>query len=192
MWLKSLETIIEGQTEKVSQRLYYLGKYTAGEPKEAISGLLLMETAEAYKQAKRILSDRFGNPFLIADAYPPFSVFCCFLQRESRIACNPVTTVKQKEVSREDPDKERKTNGFRRRIHKDKVNAFATESHEMANSNGQNRKERKSEAPPCPLCKAAHDLDVCKLFLKKSLTERRDLIKANALCLGCLRWGHMK
>jgi len=199
VWLKSFETIIEGQTEKVSQRLYYLGKYTAGEPKEAISGLLLLETAEAYKQAKRILSDRFGNPFLIADAYqkkinewpnippndgishrkfsdflihchmvmnsvkylnvlddpdenqrmvrklprylvdrwsqevdrqlnkdedqrlgdvsqfvategesgyPPFSVFCRFVQRESQIACNPITTVKQKEeFSREDPDK---------------------------------------------------------------------------------------
>ena len=62
----------------------------------------------------------------------------------------------------------------------------------MANSNSQNRKERKSEAIPCPLCKAAHDLDVCKQFLKKCLAERRDLIKANALCLGCLKWGHMK
>ena len=69
VWLKSFVTIIEGQTERVFQRLYYLGKYTAGEPKEAISGLLLLETAEAYKQAKRILSNRFGNPFLIADAY---------------------------------------------------------------------------------------------------------------------------
>ena len=44
VWLKSFQTIIEGQTEKVSQRLYYLGKYTTGEPKEAISGLLLLET----------------------------------------------------------------------------------------------------------------------------------------------------
>jgi len=69
IWLKSFETIIEGQTEKVSQRLYYLGKYTTGEPKEAISGLLLLETEEAYKQARKILSDRFGNPFLVADAY---------------------------------------------------------------------------------------------------------------------------
>ena len=67
--LKSFETIIEGQTEKVSQRLYYLGKYTTGEPKEAISGLLLLETEDAYKQARKILSDRFGNPFLVADAY---------------------------------------------------------------------------------------------------------------------------
>ena len=120
--------------------------------------------------------------------YPPFSVFCRFLQRESRIACNPVTTVKQKEeVSREDPDNGRKTNGFRRRTHKDKVNAFATESHEIANSNSQNRKERKPEPIPCPLCKAAHDLDVCKQFLKKSLAETN--AEANALCLGCLKRG---
>ena len=29
-------------------------------------------------------------------------------------------------------------------------------------------------------------------FLKKSLAERRDFIKTNALCLGFLKWGHMK
>ena len=29
-------------------------------------------------------------------------------------------------------------------------------------------------------------------FLKKSLAERRDFIKMNALCLGFLKWGHMK
>ena len=62
VWLKSFETIIEGQTQEVSQRLYYLGRYTSGKPKEAISGLLLLDTAEAYKQAKKILADRFGNP----------------------------------------------------------------------------------------------------------------------------------
>ena len=203
IWLKSFETIIEGKTEKVSQILYYLGKYTTGEPKEAISGLLLLETEDAYKQAKKILSDRFRNPFLVADAYrkkinewpkippndgtslhkfsdflihcqtatntddpdenqrmvrklprylvdrwsrevdrwlnkdedqprseitssearkgevgyPPFSVFCRFLQRESRIACNPVTTARlqKEEVVKEDLDKGRKANGFNRR-----------------------------------------------------------------------------
>ena len=31
--------------------------------------MLLLETTEAYKQAKKILSDRFGNPFLVANAY---------------------------------------------------------------------------------------------------------------------------
>ena len=285
-WLKSFETIIEGQTEKVSQRLYYLGKYTTGEPKEAISGLLLLETEDAYKQARKILSDRFGNPFLVADAYrkkinewpkippndgtslrkfsdflihcqtatntmkylkvlddpdenqrmvrklprylivrwsrevdrwlnkdddlrhseetssdvrkgemdyPPFSVFCRFLQRESRIACNPVTTVRpqKEEVAKENSDKGRKLNGFNRRK-PPSFNALATESHEVTDSNINGRKEKKSEATSCPLCKASHDLDVCKQFLKKSVAERRDFIQANALCLGCLKWGHMK
>ena len=53
----------------MSQRLYYLEKYTTGEPMEAISGFLLLETSDAYKQAKKILSDRYGNPFLVAEAY---------------------------------------------------------------------------------------------------------------------------
>ena len=49
--------------------------------------------------------------------YPPFSVFCRFLQRESRIACNPVTTARlqKEEVVKEDLDKGRKANGFNRR-----------------------------------------------------------------------------
>ena len=75
---------------------------------------------------------------------PAFSAFCRFLQRESRIACNPVTTVRpqKKEVVKE----ERKSNGFSRRK-PPKFNALATDSHEVADSNaGNNRKEKKTEA----------------------------------------------
>ena len=68
-WVKSFKTIIEDQTHKAAQRLFYLGKYTAGEAREAINGFLSLETSEAYTDAKKVLSDRFGNPFLIADAY---------------------------------------------------------------------------------------------------------------------------
>ena len=49
VWLRSFETIIEGQTEKVSQRLHYLGKYMIGETKEVISGFLLLEIENTYK-----------------------------------------------------------------------------------------------------------------------------------------------
>ena len=285
VWLKSFETIIEGQTDEVLQRLYYLGKYTAGEPKEAVSGPLLLETEDAYKKARKILSDWLGNPFLVADAcrekinewpkippddgtslrklsdfltycqkatstmkylnvlndpdenqrkarklprylidrwsrevdwlnkdeeqrqsgrassnvarvqmgYPPFSAFCSFLQRESRIAYNPVTAVRpqREEVAGDNFDKGWKPKGFNIRK-PPRFSTFATDSHEIANSNTQSRKEKKSEATLCPLCKAPHDLDVCKQFLKKSLAKRRDLIKTNTLCIGCLRWKHMK
>jgi len=124
--------------------------------------------------------------------YPPFSVFYRLLQREFRIACNPVSTVRpQKEVLKENFDKERNSNGLNKRK-PPRSNALATESHKVTNSNTNSRKEKKSEAISCPLCKTSHDLDVCKQFLKKSAAERRDIIKANALGHGCLKWGHMK
>ena len=55
----------------MSQSLYYLGKYTTKESKEAVSGLLLLETLDAYKETKKILSDRYGNLFLVAEALKP-------------------------------------------------------------------------------------------------------------------------
>ena len=41
----------------------------AGEAREVINGFLSLETSEVYTNAKKVLSDRFGNPFTIADAY---------------------------------------------------------------------------------------------------------------------------
>ena len=124
--------------------------------------------------------------------FPPFSVFCHFLQRASRIACNPVTTARlqKEEVIKEVLDKGRKSNGFNRRK-PSRFNALTTKSHEVTDSNTDSRKERKSEATSSPLCKAPHELNVCEKFLK-SIAERRDFVKVNALCLGCLKWGHMK
>ena len=65
---------MERGTDSPSQRLYYLGRYTTGEAKEAIRGLLALDSEHAYRdasyrEARKILSDRFGNPFLVANAY---------------------------------------------------------------------------------------------------------------------------
>ena len=69
LWIKSFETFIERKTKDPSERLYYLGKFTADEAKESISGLLPLDSEEAYVEAKRILASRFGNPFLVSNAY---------------------------------------------------------------------------------------------------------------------------
>ena len=68
-WLKSFETIIESQTVKVEERLYYLGCYTAGDAKEAIKGYKNQNSADAYKTSKEILFRRYRNPFEVASAY---------------------------------------------------------------------------------------------------------------------------
>ena len=68
-WIKSFETFTEKKTKNPSERLYYLGKYTAGEANEAISGLLTLDNTGEYSKARKIFTDRFGNPFIVADAY---------------------------------------------------------------------------------------------------------------------------
>ena len=68
-WKKSFNTIVERRTDSSSQRLYYLGRYTKGEGKESISGLFALDSEDAYLEARKILSDRFGNPYLVANAY---------------------------------------------------------------------------------------------------------------------------
>jgi hypothetical protein len=68
-WVKSFETFIERKTTDPSERLFYLGRFTSGEAREAINGLLPLNTEQAYTKAKKILSCRFGNPFLVSNAY---------------------------------------------------------------------------------------------------------------------------
>ena len=75
-----------------------------------------------------------------------------------------MTTGRQREeVSKEDSVKGKNTHSFWRKLHK--VSAFATDSHEVRISEIDNRKERTAEAIRCPICKAAHNLDVCRRML---------------------------
>ena len=44
-------------------------RYVSGPAKEAISGLFLQNSTEAYERAWKILDERFGHPFVVAKAY---------------------------------------------------------------------------------------------------------------------------
>ena len=68
-WIKSFETFIERKTRIASERLYYPSKYTTGEAREAVSSLLALDNVDAYDKAKKILRNRFGSQFIVADAY---------------------------------------------------------------------------------------------------------------------------
>ena len=52
-----------------AMKLYYLGEYTTGKAQTMINGLLGLQTEDAYKRARNILNDRFGNPFKVYEAY---------------------------------------------------------------------------------------------------------------------------
>ena len=64
-WQKLFDAIIERETDSNSHRLFYFGKYTAGDDEEAISGLITLDNS----QARNILKGRIGNPIVVAEAY---------------------------------------------------------------------------------------------------------------------------
>lgn len=238
-----------------AERLYYLGRYTKGEAKEAIEGLMSLDTSQAYANAKMMLQTRFGNTFSISNAYrrkvndwpkipnadgqglrkfsdflenckaamrelkylsilddpeenhkmlrklpsylvsrwgrivdqslnteegyPPFSEFCKFLRVESRIACNPITSLRgiKYEV------KTATFVPFRKKT--PAISSFATGVTDC-DTKPANRIKNKQ----CPLCDFSHDLDTCKKFLDMSLEKRKDFARSKGLCWGCLEYGH--
>jgi hypothetical protein len=68
-WLTVFESIIEERPISSNQKLIYLAKYTTGEAKEAIQGYLSLRSPEAYDRAKNVLMERYGDKYLIYDAY---------------------------------------------------------------------------------------------------------------------------
>ena len=60
---------MERRTDSPLQHLYYLRRYTTSKAKEAICGPLALDSEHAYCETRKILSERFGNPFLVANAY---------------------------------------------------------------------------------------------------------------------------
>lgn len=68
-WIKSFEIFITRKTKDPSESLYYLGKYTKNEVKEAVSGPLSLYSVDAYDKTTRILTSRFGNHFMAANAF---------------------------------------------------------------------------------------------------------------------------
>ena len=122
--------------------------------------------------------------------YPPFSVFYDFLKHEARIACNPVTMmrVEQEEGKVETSQQKNSKFGCNARKGSSGAKSFATGSEEISRR-GQGDKKQPER---CHLCKNNHNLDECDRFKMMSFVERMDLIKSNGLCIGCLRYGHMK
>ena len=68
-WSSAFDALIEEDAVKPSHKLYHLGEYTTGRAQTMISGLLGLQTEDAYHRARKILKDRFGDPFKVYEAY---------------------------------------------------------------------------------------------------------------------------
>ena len=68
-WVSAFDALIEEEAVKPAHKLYYLGEYTSGSAQKMINGLLGLQTEDTYMRARKILQDRFGDPYKIYEAY---------------------------------------------------------------------------------------------------------------------------
>ena len=67
-FIRSFENLIENKTSSPSARLYYLVQYTTGQVRELMRSCLPMRDDEGYREARKLLLERFGQPYKIACA----------------------------------------------------------------------------------------------------------------------------
>ncbi|XP_070541637.1 uncharacterized protein [Ptychodera flava] len=68
-WESSFNSLIESRTQSPDERLNLLSQHLSGEPKSMVSSYLLLQTEEAYIQAKAELKQRYGNNTIISKAF---------------------------------------------------------------------------------------------------------------------------
>ena len=129
--------------------------------------------------------DRCGN-------YPEFAEFVSFMQKEARIANNPISSV----IAMRSQDQSQKTNhNVNRDARRPVGTALATKTHEESTQRFQVQKRgellTKKIDKPCNLCsKVGRYLDRCPEFVSKTPNDRKEFIRNNGICFGCLKKGH--
>lgn len=68
-WKMSFMTLIDRKPLPVSEKMFYLKNYLAGEARKAVEGFFYRDTEDAYNGAWNVLQDRYGNPFIVQKAF---------------------------------------------------------------------------------------------------------------------------
>ncbi len=68
-FIRAFENLIERKTNSWSSRLYYLVQYTSGQVQELMRSCLSMREEEGYREARRLLLERYGQAYKIASAF---------------------------------------------------------------------------------------------------------------------------
>ena len=67
-WFNAFETLISTRNIPKNERIFYLRKYLSGPARDCVQGLLSLCSEDAYDDAWKMLKERFGSDFVIANA----------------------------------------------------------------------------------------------------------------------------
>ena len=68
-FITAFDSIIVNNVHTDKDQLFFLEKYTSGSTNEAIKRFLATNSDTAYKEARKLLEQRYGNPVVVAENY---------------------------------------------------------------------------------------------------------------------------
>ncbi|MCG7878635.1 MAG: DUF1759 domain-containing protein, partial [Candidatus Thiodiazotropha endolucinida] len=68
-WKAAFNTLIDQRKIPEGERIYYLRKYLGGSVRQVVENYFLLSTDDAYDKARSLLDERYGDPFIIANAF---------------------------------------------------------------------------------------------------------------------------
>ena len=68
-FISAFDAIISCRVASDKDKLYFLRKYTSGKAHEVVKNFLTLNFEDGYAQARKLLAERFGNPFQVAESY---------------------------------------------------------------------------------------------------------------------------
>lgn len=68
-WKTTFTTLIDSRNIPPSERIHYLKRYLGGPVKQVIENYFLCPLDSAYEHARRLLDERYGDPFVVASAF---------------------------------------------------------------------------------------------------------------------------
>ena len=68
-WMSSFSILIESKGVPAIEKIHYLKKYLGGSAIEVVEGLFDLADEDVYDKAKRRLEERYGNRFLVSEAF---------------------------------------------------------------------------------------------------------------------------
>lgn len=123
--------------------------------------------------------------------FPSFKEFMQFMTKEAKIALDPVTSLQALKSEQTCSNTER-TDKFLKTDRRPSVKgrSFMTDVKDSSVSFASNIE--KSDSVGCCLCqKKNHELEIYRIFLRKTMEEKKAFIKDKKLCFGCLGRGHV-
>ena len=69
LWHNAFHALIDSKPLDTDTKLNYLSQYVTGKPKQVVEHYLLLGTDDAYKRAKELLAERYGNSSVISSAF---------------------------------------------------------------------------------------------------------------------------